>query len=325
MAASRADERFMRRALELARRGAGRVEPNPCVGAVVVRSGRIVGEGAHLRFGGPHAEVWAVGRAGRRARGATLYTTLEPCSRWGKTPPCTDLVIGAGIRRVVYAARDRHQRGAAALRRAGLAVDGGLLAAEARALNAPFFKQVERGLPYVAAKWAMSLDGRLAAAGGDSRWISSAESRRRTRAERARFQAILVGAGTVRRDDPRLLGVRAAVLGGRIPRRARIVRAGTIVFATRPARLGPATVLRRRRWTVTAALRELARRGVQSLLIEGGRTVLEQAFAEGVVDEVLAVIAPRVIGGARRVSRAVPIREPRVTLVGPDVWVRGRP
>lgn len=301
----------MRRALALAGRGRGRVEPNPCVGAVVVRGGRIVGEGAHLRFGGPHAEVHALQAAGQSARGATLYTTLEPCDRWGKTPPCTDGVIAAGIRHVVFAAADPTQSGARKLRAAGLRVTGGVCRAEARALNAAFFTHAETGLPYVAAKWAMSLDGRMS-----GRWISSAESRRRTHTERAKFQAILVGAGTVRADDPRLRGVRAVVLGGRIPARSRVVREGTLVFATRPARLGRATVLVRRRWTVRAVLRELARRGVQSVLIEGGRNVLDQAFAEGVVDELLAIIAPRVGTGR--------LKAPVVTKVGGDVWVRGR-
>jgi diaminohydroxyphosphoribosylaminopyrimidine deaminase/5-amino-6-(5-phosphoribosylamino)uracil reductase len=307
-------ERFMGRALELAARGVGRVEPNPRVGAVLVRGGRVVGEGAHLWFGGPHAEVNAVRAAGSRARGAVLYVNLEPCSRFGKTPPCTDLLIRAGVRRVVYGARDAGQRGAAVLRRAGIAVTGGVRERDSVRLNAEFFKLQRTGLPYVTAKWAMSLDGRMTG----RRWISSAESRRRTHAERRRYGAILVGAETVRRDNPRLAGVTAAVLGGRIPPRARVVRPGSVVFATRPVRLA-AEVLVRPRWTVRAALRELGRRGIQSVLIEGGRNVLDQAFAERVVDELLVIVAPRLIAGGARVrvsSRA---------LVGSDLWVRGRP
>lgn len=314
----------MRRALALAARGAGSVEPNPRVGAVVVKGGRIVGEGAHLKFGGPHAEVHAIEQAGRRARGATVYVTLEPCSTHGKTPPCTDLLVRAGVRRVVYAARDPNQLGAGTLRRAGIEVVGGVCRADARAINAPFFKHAETGMPYVIAKWAMSLDGRLHSASGDSKWISSAESRRRTHDERRRVQAILVGAGTVREDNPRLHGVVAAVLGGRVPPRSRCVRPESVIFATRPATLR-GTVLVRDRWTVRAALRELGRRGIQSVLIEGGRGVLDQAFAEGVVDEILVVVAPTVIGGAARMRQAVPLGGVMVSLVGPDVWIRGGP
>src|SRR5881394_3264491 len=171
------DELWMRRALELAERGRGYVEPNPLVGAVVVREGTVVGEGWHQRFGGPHAEVYALDAAGEAARGATLYVTLEPCCHHGKTPPCTDAVIPAGIRRVVAAMADPFPqvagKGAECLRAAGVPVEFGLCDAEARRLNRPYLKLLQTGWPYVHAKWAMTLDGKIATCRGDSKWISN--------------------------------------------------------------------------------------------------------------------------------------------------------
>src|SRR5262245_49314226 len=202
------DERFMRRALELAERGRGHVEPNPLVGAVVVKGGRVVGEGWHQRFGQAHAEVNALAAAGEAARGATLYVTLEPCCHHGKTPPCTDAVRAAGVARVVAALGDPFPqvagRGAAVLRAAGVTVELGPCAAEARRQNAPYLTLVTRGRPYVHAKWAMTLDGKIATAAGQSKWISGPESRHRVHELRGRMDAILVGAATVRADDPLL-------------------------------------------------------------------------------------------------------------------------
>src|SRR5438067_647682 len=176
------DRDWMRRALELAERGRGHVEPNPLVGAVVVRDGGVVGEGWHQRYGEAHAEVNALAAAGEAARGATLFVTLEPCCHYGKTPPCTDAVIAAGICRVVAALGDPFPlvagKGADLLRAAGLAVEIGLGATEARRQNAPYLTLLGKGRPYVHAKWAMSLDGKIATATGDSKWISGAESRR---------------------------------------------------------------------------------------------------------------------------------------------------
>jgi diaminohydroxyphosphoribosylaminopyrimidine deaminase/5-amino-6-(5-phosphoribosylamino)uracil reductase len=205
------DERYVRRALELARQGLGCVEPNPMVGAVLVQGDRIVGEGWHARFGGPHAEVVAIQSAGQTARDAELFVTLEPCCHHGKTPPCTDAILTAGIRRVVAAIADPFPqvsgRGEAILREAGLEVKVGVLEADARRLNAAFFKRQLTGLPLVIAKWAMTLDGCLATAAGDSRWISCEESRRRVHEVRRIVDAVLVGAGTARKDEP-LLTVR---------------------------------------------------------------------------------------------------------------------
>ena len=214
--------RHMRRALALARRGAGRTAPNPLVGAVVVRGGRVVGAGYHHRAGAPHAEVLALRQAGRRARGATLYVTLEPCNHHGRTPPCCDAILAAGIARVVVADLDSNPltagRGLARLRRAGLRLTTGLLAQDARALNAPFHKVMRTGLPWVIAKIGQSLDGKIAARSGASRWITSAPARRLGQVWRGRVDAVLVGVNTVLQDDPRL-----SARAGR-PRRGRPVK-----------------------------------------------------------------------------------------------------
>lgn len=208
-AAARAfDSAAMRRALQLARRGLGWVEPNPAVGAVVAVDGRIVGEGWHAAYGGPHAEVGALAEAGPATRGATLYVTLEPCCHHGKTPPCTDAIIAAGVARVVAAAGDPHPAvaggGIARLRAAGIRVDVGLLEPEALRLTAPFRKLVATGRPWVIAKWATSLDGRLAGPTGGDRWISSPASRALVHDLRSRVDAIVVGIGTALADDPLL-------------------------------------------------------------------------------------------------------------------------
>jgi len=198
----------MRRALARAIEGLGRVEPNPMVGAVVVQGDRIVAEGHHARFGGPHAEVVALEQAGSLARGAELFVSLEPCRHHGKTPPCTEAILAAGIRRVVAAVTDPFPevsgRGLARLREAGLEVAVGVLEEEARRLNAAFFKRQATGLPLVIAKWAMTLDGRLATAAGESRWISCEESRRRVHEVRRIVDAVIVGAGTAVKDTPSL-------------------------------------------------------------------------------------------------------------------------
>ena len=206
MACGRDDIEWMRQALDEAGRGRGFVEPNPMVGAVVVRDGRPIAVGHHERFGGPHAEVVALGRAGESARGATLYVTLEPCCHYGKTPPCTDAILAAGIDRVVAAVGDPFPRvnggGLAALRAAGVRVEVGCEADTARELNAAYWKRLATGKPFVTAKWAMTLDGKTAVASGDSRWISSDDSRRLVHDLRGRMDAIIVGIATVEADDP---------------------------------------------------------------------------------------------------------------------------
>ena len=330
---SRSDGQHMTRALELAARGLGRVEPNPMVGAVLVRDGSVVGEGWHEAFGGPHAEVHALRRAAAEARGATLYVTLEPCCHQGKTPPCSDAVMAAGVARVVAAMSDPFAGvaggGLDQLRKAGLGVEVGLMETEARRLNAPFIKWCLAGRPYVTAKWAQTLDGRLAMA--DRRWISSPESRRWVHTLRSRMDAILIGIGTALADDPLLtVRVEAAQVdygrrptrivldaGLRLPLESKLVRtAGDAplvvacdesVDADRARRLEErgVTVLRLPRTgtdakglAVGALLDELGRRGMTNLMVEGGAGVLGSFFREKLVDRLAVFVAPRVSGDA---------------------------
>lgn len=321
------DRRWMRRALELAARGEGLTRPNPPVGAVVVRDGRVVGEGWHRAAGGPHAERLALAQAGTQAWGATLYVTLEPCSTWGRTPPCTDAIIDAGIRRVVAACSDpnpRHRgRGFAILRRRGIAVNVGLERAPAVRLIEGFAMWVTAQRPWITLKLAMSLDGRIADASGRSRWITSAASRRRAHAERRRADAIMVGVGTVQADDPRLLPRPSmgrapwrVVLdtAGRTPPGARVLTdahaAHTLVLVgetCEPARCrrlarGGATVERvpidrtTGRVDLAAAVRTLAPRGILRMLCEGGSKLAGALVACGLTDELLLMYAPRVLG-----------------------------
>jgi diaminohydroxyphosphoribosylaminopyrimidine deaminase/5-amino-6-(5-phosphoribosylamino)uracil reductase len=306
------------------------------VGAVIVdESRRLVGEGWHQRFGGPHAEAEALAEAGDEARGATLFVTLEPCCHFGKTPPCTRAIIDAGIARVVFAAADpaphNAGRGAAELRAAGITVEEGLLADEARRLIAPFLKRVSTGLPWVHAKWAMTLDGRIASHTGHSRWISNERSRAAVHALRGRMDAILVGAGTVRVDDP-LLTARPS--GPRTPLRvvldtsaslpldSQLVRtldqapvllacgesaaedsvAGLRAAGVDVVRLPVAAGSAVPRPDLKALLSELARREATNVLIEGGGTLLGAAFDAALIDELHVFIAPRLVGGAAAVS-----------------------
>jgi diaminohydroxyphosphoribosylaminopyrimidine deaminase/5-amino-6-(5-phosphoribosylamino)uracil reductase len=329
------DAAFMRRALALARRGQGRVEPNPMVGAVVVREGRIVGEGFHRRYGGPHAEVEALAAAGRRAKGATLYVTLEPCCHWGKTPPCTDAVLAAGIRRVVAAMIDPFPevrgKGAALLRRQGVRVETGLLEPEARILLAPFLTRLLHRRPFVIVKWAQSLDGALATAGGESKWISSEHSRAFVQQLRGRVDGILVGAGTAQADDP-LLTARLT-RPPRTPRRiatrividsqcglslqSRLVQTipDAPVLVAHHEELSSAAGRRRKalaaRGVMTVAvpgdvhgglrleplLAHLASMEYTNILVEGGAETLSSFFRAGLVDEAELFIAPLLIGG----------------------------
>jgi diaminohydroxyphosphoribosylaminopyrimidine deaminase / 5-amino-6-(5-phosphoribosylamino)uracil reductase len=354
------DARFMRLAVRLGRRGLGRTSPNPPVGAVVVAHGAIVGRGYHRQAGQPHAEIEALRVAGRRARGATLYVTLEPCAHHGRTPPCTEAIIAAGIRRVVCGTRDPNPsvpgNGMGRLRRAGIEVNGGIEQAGCDELIAAFRKHVTTGRPWVTLKLAASLDGRIATAGGESRWITGEDSRRFVHRLRAEHDAVLVGAETVRGDDPeltcRLPGGRnplRVILDGRLrlPLRARVLTntkaAATLVVTGRQA---SATKVRRienqgakvlrlsdtaGRIGMARVLRALGRQGIMSVLIEGGATVAAAAVAAGVVDRVLIFYAPKLIGGdgrpmlgsigVRRLASAPQLGRPRVTRFAADLLV----
>jgi diaminohydroxyphosphoribosylaminopyrimidine deaminase/5-amino-6-(5-phosphoribosylamino)uracil reductase len=344
------DERFMALALEEAHKGVGLTSPNPAVGAVVVKSGRVVGRGFHRAAGSPHAEVEAIAHAGKAAKGATLYTTLEPCNHQGRTPPCTEAILGAGVRRVVIGSDDPNPSveggGIRRLRSGGVQVARGVLRAETDRLNRAWFFFVTQGRPYVTLKVAMSADGKLAAADGSSRWISSAQSRKRGHLLRAEADAVLVGAGTVKSDNPRLTarlpGARSplrVILDGRsssLPR-SRALRPPALLLTTRdhPERY-PGVMVERlppRRGRpgeldLGMVLQALARREVVSLLVEGGAQVLTQFIELDLWNRLFIFLAPKLLGSramgwfvadlGRSIDRARDLGACRVEQSGPD-------
>ncbi|MBI3312171.1 MAG: bifunctional diaminohydroxyphosphoribosylaminopyrimidine deaminase/5-amino-6-(5-phosphoribosylamino)uracil reductase RibD [Candidatus Omnitrophica bacterium] len=354
------DERFMSLALDLAARARGSTRPNPMVGAVVVRGGRIVGRGFHRRAGGPHAERSALRQAGGRARGATLYVSLEPCSHWGRTPPCTGAIQRAGIERVVSAMADpnpkNHGRGLRFLRRFGIRTSVGLLEPEARRINEIFVTWMTKKRPFVTVKVAQSLDGKIASASGESRWISSPPARRWAHRLRGEADALLVGVETVIQDDPRLTSRGKGrqpikvVLDSRLrtPPKARLFRSSAkVLIATTPAasktrekrlRRAGAEILRfptrGARVNLRALLRELAKREISHLLIEGGGETIAAALSAGAVDRVAWVIAPKILGGRRAptsvggggfpLGRSIRIAWSDVRRLGEDLLVMGK-
>jgi len=331
-----ADREWMRLALSLAKRGEGATRPNPPVGAVIVRGAKPVGKGWHARAGGPHAEVEALRMAGRLARGATLYVTLEPCCTFGRTPPCTDAILASGIARVVVAAEDpnpRHRgRGIRILRRMGIPVTTGVCREQAQVLIAPFAKWIRTGIPFVTVKLAMTLDGKIADAGGRSRWISGIESRRIVQSLRGRSDAILVGAETAIRDNPSLTcragpdrtPYRVIVDSRcRTPPASRVFAGGkarsTVVATTA---LAPAArrralaaagaevlILPRRdgRVSLRALLRRLGGMGLLGVLCEGGGRLAAAFIDADLADELIMFVAPSIMGGSDSVP-ALPIK-----------------
>src|SRR3989339_215088 len=229
MATPDADEKYMALALELAEKGRGKVEPNPMVGAVLVKDGEIVGKGYHQVFGGAHAEIYAIHEGGTNCRGATLYVSMEPCAHYGKTAPCVDAIIKAGIKKVVAAIIDPNPitsgKGMQKLKEGGVEIRTGVMELQAKRHNAPFFKLMQKGLPYVTVKWAMSIDGKIATHTGDSRWITSEESREYVHKIRGQMDGIMVGINTVLRDDPLLT---CRIKGGRNPKRI-VVDSGALL------------------------------------------------------------------------------------------------
>src|SRR2546425_324994 len=363
MSANAVDERLMRRALELAERARGLTSPNPLVGAVVVSGeGQIVGEGFHAAAGRPHAEIEALAAAGDRARGATLYVTLEPCAHHGRTPPCAPAIVAAGIRRVVTAIGDPNPlvsgRGFEALRAAGLEVTVGLLEREAAQQNRVFLTAMRERRPHVTLKAAMTLDGKIADSHGASQWITGEAARREAHRLRSESDAIIVGVGTVLRDDPRLT-VRLprerprepyrVVLDteARTPPAARLITAGTaaraliaVAASVPPARLrqleaAGATVVRLPggdgRVDPGAVLADLFAREVRSVLVEGGAEAHAAFLDAGLVDRVAVFIGPRLLGGrdalsavggaGRALKEAVRLGELAVRRVGDDLLI----
>ncbi len=354
----------MERALSLAARGRGRTSPNPMVGAVLARHGAIVGEGYHPFAGGDHAEIVALKAAGELARGAVCYVTLEPCAHHGKTPPCTEALIDAGVSKVVVAAYDPNPlvagRGVERLREAGMSVEIGLLEDEAVHLNEAYFTYLQRGRPLVLLKMALSLDGKLATRTGDSRWITGERTRCRVHEMRNAVDAVVVGIGTVLRDDPMLttrLGVQevrdplrvVADTRGRIPLSARLLRSGS-----RPplVAVGPhISQARLRRLTERGAevtvlapgeggvslpdlIRELGRRNIISVMIEGGGKLATSALQAGIVDKLILMLAPVLIGGRKaptllqgdgvaKIAEALRVKHITAEWIGEDLVLEG--
>lgn len=297
------DEKFMREAIALARKGAGKTRPNPAVGCVLVKNARVIGSGWHRRAGAPHAEAEALSSLKNisAARGATAYVTLEPCSTHGRTPPCTKALINAGVSRVVIGALDQNPkhrgRGIKLLQKARIKTKSGFLGDECAKLNPEFDHVMRTGLPWVIAKCGMSLDGRLTRPPGEGQWITSSAARRDAMKLRATVDAVMVGTGTVRADDPALTvrGVR----GSKQPLRVIWAPRGLPPKASqlmRAAKNGDVIVLRQK--NLRSALRELAKRGMQRVLIEGGGHTLGCAFDRGFVQEVVFYVAPMLAGGA---------------------------
>ncbi len=349
----------MARALELARRGLYTTTPNPRVGCVIVRDGVIVGEGWHERAGEPHAEIHALRAAGERARGATAYVTLEPCSHQGRTPPCCEALIAAGVSRVVAAMQDPNPlvagKGLGMLRASNVDVETGVMEAAARELNIGFVSRMTRGRPWLRLKVAASLDGKTALLNGQSQWITSPEARRDGHAWRARACAILTGIGTVKEDNPRLT-VRdvetsrqplRVVVDSRLetPEDAQVVGAGTLIAAA-ASYVKPMQVLQARgaeiivlpnaagKVELADLMLELGRRGINELHVEAGYKLNGSLFNEGLVDELLIYLAPSLLGDAAQgmfhlpelkalsERRALNIAE--VRQIGPDIRIMAR-
>jgi diaminohydroxyphosphoribosylaminopyrimidine deaminase/5-amino-6-(5-phosphoribosylamino)uracil reductase len=360
-----ADLSWMRRALELAARAKGRTSPNPMVGALVVKGDDLLGEGFHAYAGSDHAEVVALDEAGPAAQGATLYVSLEPCCHHGRTPPCVDRIMQAGIRRVVSACEDPNPavcgKGIGALRAAGIPVEVGCLGEEAARLNEAFFKHVRTGLPFITLKVAASLDGKIATRTGDSRWITGESARRHVHQLRNEVDAVLVGIGTILRDDP-LLTTRLGIADqrdpirvivdnlARLPLRAKVVNrastAPTILAVSQTAPRGKVEALERegiqvlvvedspRRVSLERLMEVLGKRGILSVMIEGGAEINASALREGIVDKVCIFLAPLLIGGKtaptavggegiEEIGQALRLRDVQVERYVDDILVVG--
>ena len=355
---------FMNRAIALARKGSIRVSPNPRVGCVLVKKGKIISQGYHQYFGATHAEINALRKAGSKAKGSTMYINLEPCCHYGKTPPCTETIIEAGVKEVIVGIVDPNPlvngKGLRELKARGVKIKSGVLRDECVKLNEPYIKYMRRGLPFVILKSAMSLDGKIATPTGNSKWITSEASRKYVRRLRSQVDAILVGIDTVLQDNPGLLSSHTGkrpirvVLDShlRIPLNARVLnsRASTIVATQKGANkkkiesleVRGIEVLRIPRWRkhprrgldLKFLMKELARRGVTSILIEGGGKVNASALEMGLVDKVLFFIAPKIVGGKNsitpvegdgvdKIGDAIRLKDTKIRRFGADILFEG--
>ncbi len=354
-----ADERYMARCLELARQAWGRTSPNPLVGAVLVNAGRVVGEGFHPQAGQPHAEVFALQAAGEQAQGATLYVNLEPCNHFGRTPPCTEAIIQAGIRRVVVGMIDPDPRvaggGIARLQQAGIEVVTGVLAADCQEINEGFCHRVRTGRAFGILKYAMTLDGKIASSTGDSFWITGEAARQWVYRLRSRCDAVITGGNTVRRDNPTLTthGVTAhsplrVVLSQslNLPLEAKLwqvdAQCRTLLITPPQAQPGlladlramGVEVLELDPCTPLTVLTALADRGCNTVLWECGGNLAAAAIRSGAVQQVMAFIAPKIIGGVQaptpvgdlgleQIQAALPLNRCRLETIGQDWLIQG--
>ena len=363
MITSDADEKYMALALELAEKGRGNVEPNPMVGAVLVKDGGIVGRGYHQVFGGAHAEINAIKEGGTNCRGAALYISMEPCAHYGKTAPCVDAIIKAGIKKVVTAVFDPNPitsgKGIQKLKGAGIEVVMGVMETQARRLNAPFFKLMQQGLPYITVKWAMSVDGKIATRTGESKWITSEESRKYVHKIRGQMDGILVGINTVVRDNPLLT---CRIEGGQNPKRIVVdsnavlpinsrllstINEGEIIVAvSKNAQRNRIEKLEQMGCKIVQTedindrvdLHELFRRlgemELTNILVEGGSRVITSVIEDRLADRVMVFVAPIIIGGAgakspvlgtgiNKISEAAEIDEIEIKRFSNDIVIEG--
>jgi diaminohydroxyphosphoribosylaminopyrimidine deaminase/5-amino-6-(5-phosphoribosylamino)uracil reductase len=362
--ATKADRQYMARALELAAKGRGKTSPNPMVGAIVVNRGKVIGEGYHQALGKAHAEVVALKKAGSKARGATLYVTLEPCCHTGRTGPCTDVILAAGISRVVYASKDPDPRvsgkGAATLRRSGIEVVNGVLKKETTKLNEGYFAFHQLGRPFIIAKTAQTLDGKIATSSGQSKWITGRESRRFAHRLRSEVDAVIIGSTTVTKDDPELTVrlVRGSnpyriILSANLsfPMDSRLITVNDdykTIIATSTSSARRLTRKKISRTPIIWSLRldqsglvdpadfveRAADFGLRSLLIEGGGKVIGSFLRAGLIDKLLVFTAPKVLGGGidaitdlgiRQLDRAVKLERMQVETSGGDLIISGYP
>ncbi|WP_419470413.1 bifunctional diaminohydroxyphosphoribosylaminopyrimidine deaminase/5-amino-6-(5-phosphoribosylamino)uracil reductase RibD [Candidatus Kuenenia sp.] len=357
------DEEYMALALELAEKGRGMVEPNPMVGAVIVKNNEIVGKGYHKKYGGAHAEIHAINEGGVNCKGATLYVTMEPCAHYGKTAPCVAAIIGAGIVKVVTTCVDPNPvtsgKGGQQLQAAGITVRMGVMEDQAKKLNAPFFKLIQKGMPYIIVKWAMSIDGKIATVTGDSKWITSEESRRYVHTLRSQVDGVMVGINTVLKDDPLLT---CRFNGGRNPKRIivdsraslpltstlikTIQQSEIIIAVSKNAPPKKVEILQQSGCRVIETngdydhvdLKELFLKlgsmRLTNIMVEGGSKIITSLIEERLADKIIVFIAPIIIGGCgdtspvlgkgvENVCDALKIREVRHYRFSDDIVVEG--
>lgn len=359
------DKKYMTLAVSLAKKGAGKTSPNPAVGAVLVKDGRIIAADYHKKAGLPHAEALVIKKAGAKSRGATLYCTLEPCTHYGKTPPCADALIKSGVKRAVFAMKDpnpvNYGKGIAELKRAGIKTECGLMESEAGYLNRPFIKFMKRRLPYVTVKIAESLDGKIADSKGNSKWVTSGESRKFAHRLRAQNDAVMVGIKTLLKDDPLLTNryCRAinkqplrVILDSRLqtPPASKILKNGkncgaVLIAAAKGASAKRKSALEKKgakvvllpekngRVKLISLLKYLGGIGAMSVLCEGGGELISSLIREHLADEVYFFVSPKIIGGrlsptscegpSTDIKDSVKIKNIKVEKIGPDILIRG--